>query len=172
MSRHFTRDGGKGTRTSILRWASWVVIVALSLGCGSGGGSSSGSSGISAPTGLSARTIDCTITSGSGVFATTGTFSIVFSPPSPVTTYEIERDGVPVVTNSGTYSYSADGAVCTANFTYIVIGEGTFVFSCTRRYPQVGEATTSEGTYSANAASGGTHTATFVSMEAPVKASN
>ncbi len=87
-------------------------------------------------------------------------------------TYEIERDGVPVVTNSGTYTYSADGAVGTVNFTDSVIGEGTFVFTYTRREPKVGEATTSEGTYSANAAAGGTQTGTFVSTEPPEKPSN
>ena len=152
---------------STFRWASWIVIVALSLGCGDD--SDSGSSVIEAPSSLAGRTIDATITSGSGVFATTGTFKIFILGLPPSTTYEIERNGVMVVTNSGTYTYSAAGAVGTMSFADSVIGEGTFTFTYTRRELKVGVATTSAGTFSASAAVGGTQTGTFVSTEPPRK---
>ncbi len=155
---------------STLRWATCIVIVALllSFGCGDSG-SSGTTSDVSAPGSLRARIIDCTITSGSGIFATTGTLKIFFLLPSSPLTYEIELNGVEVVHSSGTYTYTADGDVGTMNFTDSVIGDGAFVFTYTMRDPKVGEATTSSGTYSANAAAGGTQAGTFVSTEPPVK---
>ena len=132
----------------------WITCIAtfatllLSFGCG--GEKNAGSSApISAPASLDGRTLDCTVTSGSGGFATTGTFRISFA----ASTYAILGDGVNVGNSVGTYNYLAVGAVGTAAFVDSVIGSGNFAFTYT-------SATT--GTYSANGAVGGIQAGTFV----------
>lgn len=141
------------------------VALAILVGCGVSGDGGSGDP-VDAPVSLNGRTIDCTITSGSGAFDTTGTFTIFILFPFSSRAYEIERNGIGVVTNSGTFTYTAVGAVGTMSFADNVIGDGSFVFTYTMR--DLG-APTSAGTFSANAVGGGTQTGTFVSTEPPVK---
>ena len=70
MSRHFTRDEGKGTKASILRWAGWIVMVALSFGC-------RGTAHLpTAPPDDEVSEIDCDRTHGSGnVYVTAQQFA-------------------------------------------------------------------------------------------------
>ena len=123
------------------------VALALLVGCGNSGGGGSGDP-VDAPSSLAGRTIDVTINSGSGFFATTGTFRVSFGGSN----YAIQGDGVNVGNSIGFYSYAAVGAVGTAVFIDSLVGDGNFAFTYT---------SSSRGTYSANAAIGGFQSGTF-----------
>lgn len=148
---------GEGAKMFILRWDTCIITTALllSFGCGDGENITTGSSdpppAISAPASLAGRTLDATISAGSGAFATTGTFRISFT----ASTYAIMGDGVNTANSNGTYTYTAVGAVGTANITDNLLGNGNFAFTYT---------SASAGTYSANATVGGTQAGTFVEL--------
>ena len=129
-----------------------IVASIFVMACG-GGGSGSGSSGspaaINAPSSLSGRTIDARVSSGSGLLASRGTFRVSFASSS----YAIQGDGSNTVNSSGSYSYSAVGAVGTANFNDTRSGSGVFAFTYT---------SATGGTYSVNISSGGAQAGTFV----------
>jgi len=128
-----------------------IVALLLPFGCGDGGGSSSGSSApaISAPASLDGRTFDCTVKSGNGLYATTGTFRISFTAAS----YAILGDGVNTANSIGTYTYLAVGAVGTMINDDALLGISNIFYTYT---------SASAGTYSANAAVGGPQAGTFV----------
>ena len=71
------------------------------------GSSDGGAAPVSAPSTLSGKTYHGTVESGSGVFGTTGTFTIVFSSSQP--TYTMQGDGVNIGDSGGIYIYSASG---------------------------------------------------------------
>ena len=113
----------------------------LALGCQPGGGSGSSGPPIAAPASLSGRTFNATVISGSGVFATRGTFRISFG----ATTYAVQGDGVNVANSNGTYSYSAIGSIGTALVNDSIGGPLNFAFTYT---------SSSGGTYAVNGSNG------------------
>ena len=86
----------------MLRWDTCIITTALLLAFGCGGentttGSSDPPPAISAPASLAGRTLDATVSSGSGAFATTGTFRVSFT----ASTYAIMGDGVNTANSNG-----------------------------------------------------------------------
>jgi hypothetical protein len=128
-----------------------MVAMLLSFSCGGDGNSGSSAPPVSAPPSLENRTLDCVVTSGSGGFATTGTFRVSFT----ASTYAILGDGVNTANSNGTYTYTQVGDVGTATFIDSVIGAGNFAFTYT---------SASAGTYSVNATAGGAQAGTFVEL--------
>ena len=63
---------------------------------------------VSAPGNLAGKTYRVTVESGSGVFPSTGTFTIVFSSSQPW--YTTQGDGVNSRDSWGMYTYSSSGA--------------------------------------------------------------
>ena len=130
----------------VLLFGALVVLV----GCGSNGGGGSGEL-VDAPTSLVGRTLDATVTSGSGAFATTGSFRVSFG----TSTYALQGDGVNVANSSGTYTYTAVGSVGTAPFIDSGLGSGhTFAFTYT---------STTTGNYSISGPAG-VQAGTFVEL--------
>jgi hypothetical protein len=128
-----------------------LSLVILTSGC-KGGGGSSGSSGqpVAAPATVNGRTYDARVTSGTGAFASSGTFRASFA----TSTYAIQGDGVNVANSNGTYTYSAIGTVGTAIFFDSVAGgPNTLAFSYT---------STTSGSYSISSAGIGSQAGTFV----------
>ena len=76
-----------------------LVILALLSACG-GGGSGDGTASSSGPDSINGKTIIATISTGSGAFASSGSFNISFS----VSTYNLIGSGS-VADSNGTYSY-------------------------------------------------------------------
>ena len=82
---------------SLGRALALCVPLAVLVGCGTSGDGGSGDP-VDAPSSLNGRTIECTITSGSDPFPTTGTFTIFILFPFSSRAYEIERNGISVAT--------------------------------------------------------------------------
>jgi hypothetical protein len=80
------------------------------ISCSTGGISSSDveATAVSAPSALAGKTYRVTVKSGSGVFASTGTFTIAFLSSQPW--YSTQGDGVNFGDSWGMYSYSSSGA--------------------------------------------------------------
>ncbi len=96
---------------------------------------------VSAPAALMGKTYRVTAESGSGVFPSTGTFTVVFL--SSQSWYTVKGDGVNFPDSWGMYSYSSSGAGGTVNaddsigsqfvfsFTFNTAISGTYVATST-----------------------------------------
>ena len=130
-----------------------VFLFFLSVGCGGGGGSdnSSGSS-VSAPSSIAGKTYRGTISSGSGNFASTGTFTVTFGSA----TYSITGDGANTINSNGTYTYSPVGSLGTATASDSAIGLLVMAFTYN---------SSNSGNYAASASPGfGSQTGSFVEL--------
>ena len=88
-----------------------LLSLSMSLTSCSIGGSSSGdgeAAAVLAPSTLAGKTYRVSVESGSGVFPSTGTFTIVFLSSQPW--YTLQGDGVNTRGSWGTYSYRSSGA--------------------------------------------------------------
>ena len=101
----------KAIRYFALLFLAMSLISCSSRDIGSSGGGaapvSAPSTSVSAPSTLSGKTYHGTVESGSGVFGSTGTFTIVFSSSQP--TYTMQGDGVNIRDSGGIYIYSSSG---------------------------------------------------------------
>ena len=85
--------------------------------------------GPTAPTSIVGDTIKMTITSGAGVFATTGTFTVNISANQNI--YTVTGDGVNVADSAGTYTYSANNNIGVVSIVDSVLGAGAFTLTFT-----------------------------------------
>ena len=111
-----------------------VLVVFFLFGC-----SDENSINVSAPTSIAGKTVDISVNSGSGGFATTGTATMVIS--DTVNQYSIFGDGVNVANSAGTYTYSSFANVGTISFDDASLGKGAFFLTFTSE---------SSGTYTAS----------------------
>ena len=87
-----------------------LLFLTMSLmSCSSGTNvvSNDGASTVSAPGTLAGKTYRVTVESGSGVFASTGTFTVGFLSDQPI--YTTQGDGVNAGDSFGFYIYSSSG---------------------------------------------------------------
>ena len=87
-----------------------LLFLTMSLiSCSSGTNviSNGGAAAVSAPGTLAGKTYRITVESGSGVFASTGTFTVVFLSAQPI--YTKQGDGVNSRDSWGMYIYSSSG---------------------------------------------------------------
>ena len=108
-----------------------ILFIALSLtiiGCSNSSDSGDNSS-VTAPASIRGKFYKMTINSGSGLFATAGTYTISFSPNQ--NTYTVEGDDVNVVDSEGTYTYSTNGSTGVAAIVDSIIGNGAFSLTFT-----------------------------------------
>ena len=87
-----------------------LLFLTMSLiSCSSGTNviSNGGAAAVSAPGTLAGKTYRVTVESGSGVFAPTGTFTVVFQYSQPI--YTKQGDGVNIGDSWGMYIYSSSG---------------------------------------------------------------
>ncbi len=106
-----------------------LIIISFSLfifACSSGG-SDSGSSSVSAPSDLTGKVYKMTISSGSGFFATQGTYTLIISNTQNI--YTVQGDGVNVADSAGTYTYTATGNQGLTAIVDSVLGSGAFAFT-------------------------------------------
>jgi len=118
-----------------------VIIVAVfsMISCGGGNSdNSSSSSDVPAPSSLLGKSYRVTISSGSGVFATTGNLTINAS--STENTYTIAGDGVNVANSAGSFTYSTSGSQGILDVVDSSFSFGSFVLTFT---------TSTTGTYQA-----------------------
>lgn len=90
------------------------LVLSLSLGsCSTGGNGNKGgeSATVPAPVAVAGKSYRLTAQSGSGVFPSTGSFTVTFLKSDPW--YTVQGDGVKVRGSWGTYSYSASGSTGT-----------------------------------------------------------
>ena len=108
----------------------YLVLFALILiqGCSSGGGGSS-TPAVTAPTSIVGDTINMTIISGAGFFATTGTYTVNISATQ--NTYTVTGDGVNVADSAGIYTYSANNNIGVVSIVDSVVGTGAFTLTFT-----------------------------------------
>jgi len=103
-----------------------IVISIMFTGCGS---SSSGGSSVTAPTSIAGKLYKMTISSGSGLFATTGTYTVSFSSNQNI--YTVTGDGVNVADSAGSYTYSASGSTGVVAIVDSLLGNGVVSFTFT-----------------------------------------
>ena len=121
-----------------------LLFLTMSLiSCSSGTNviSNGGAATVSAPATLAGKTYRVTVESGSGVFATTGTFTVVFQDSQPI--YTTQGDGVNIGNSWGMYIYSpsdasgtveiedASGTNSIYSFTFNTATAGTYVATAT-----------------------------------------
>jgi len=121
-----------------------LLFLTMSLmSCSSGTNviSNDGAAAVSAPDTLAGKTYQVTVESGSGVFATTGTFTVVFLSSQPI--YTTQRDDVNFRDSWGMYIYSSSGDSGTVeiedssgtnaiySFTFNTAISGTYVVTAT-----------------------------------------
>ena len=107
-----------------------AMLIVLISACGGGGGSNGGgASSVTAPTAIAGKVYRMTITSGSGFYATTGTYTVSFSSTQNI--YTVTGDGVNVVDSAGTYTYSASGNVGSVSIVDSLVGNGSFALTFT-----------------------------------------
>ena len=117
-----------------------LLFLTLSLiSCSSGTNviSNDGVAAVSAPDTLTGKTYRVTVESGSGVFASTGTFTVRFLSDQPI--YTVQWDGVKFRDSWGMYIYSSSGDSGTVkvedssgensvySFTFSTATSGTYV---------------------------------------------
>lgn len=122
----------------------YLILIALILiqGCSSGGDSSTPPPAVTPPTSIVGDTIKMTITSGAGLFATTGTYTVDISATQSI--YTVTGDGVNVANSAGTYTYSVNNNTGIVSIVDSVLGAGAFVLTFT---------TTTSGTFVATVVS-------------------
>ena len=81
-----------------------MLVCLLIISCSS---SDSSAPAVTAPISIAGEEVKMTITSGAGLLATTGTYTISFS--ANLDTYDLTGDGVNVGDSAGTYKYAATG---------------------------------------------------------------
>ena len=120
-----------------------VSVLAFISGCG-GGGENNGDSagGVTAPGSLVGKVYRMTISSGSGIFARTGTYTVSFSSTQDI--YVVTGDGVNVADSAGNYTYSVSGNVGVVSIVDSAVGNGSYVLTYT---------STIDGTFVATVAS-------------------
>jgi hypothetical protein len=123
-----------------------LLFLTMSLiSCSSGTNviSNDGVAAVSAPDTLTGKTYRVTVESGSGVFASTGTFTVGFLSDQPI--YTTQWDGVKFRDSWGMYIYSSSGdsgivevedssapnTISTYSFTFITAISGTYVATTT-----------------------------------------
>jgi hypothetical protein len=114
-----------------------VLLSLVIAGCGS---DKSNDPNVSAPTTISGKSIKGTITSGSGVFASSGRSMFVASGSD--NKYKVLGDGINTINTKGTFSYSANNNKAIITFDDSVLGKGNFYFTFTSK---------TTGTYTADA---------------------
>ena len=124
----------------------YFIFLSLTMSlisCSSGTNviSNGGASAVSAPGTLAGKTYRVTVESGSGVFPSTGTFTVVFLSSQPI--YTTQGDGVNSRDSWGMYIYSYSGASGTVevddahaskvvySFTFNTAISGTYVATST-----------------------------------------
>lgn len=86
-----------------------MLVGSLSLtACSSDDDDDDGGSGAEAPASVAGETYAATVESGSGLFATTGSFTIEFSATDD--SYVIDGDDTNIADSTGTFDYSASGS--------------------------------------------------------------
>ena len=86
----------------------FLTMSLISCSSGTSVVSNDGASKVSAPGTIAGKTYRVTVESGSGGFATTGTFTIDFLSSQPI--YTTQGDGVNMGDSWGMYTYSSGGA--------------------------------------------------------------
>jgi hypothetical protein len=123
----------------------FLSLTVSSISCSTGGISSSDgeAAAVSAPSTLAGKTYRVTVESGSGVFASTGTFTVGFLSDQPI--YTTQWDGVKFRDSWGMYIYSSSGgsgtvkvedssapnAISIYSFTFNTAISGTYVATTT-----------------------------------------
>jgi hypothetical protein len=92
-----------------MAYFTFLSLTMSLISCSTGGISSSDgeAAAVSAPDTLAGKTYRVTVESGSGMFATTGTYTVVFLSAQPI--YTKQGDGVNTWDSFGFYSYSPGG---------------------------------------------------------------
>ncbi len=120
-----------------------IVLFSLTmLACSSSSDSGGGSSSVSAPSSLAGKVYNMTVTSGSGFFATTGTYTLTISNTQNL--YVVTGDGINVADSAGSYTYTTSGNQGVAAIIDSVLSNGAFSFTFN---------TATSGTFLATAAS-------------------
>lgn len=109
----------------------YLILFSLILiqGCSSGDDSSTPPPAVTAPTSIVGDTIEMTVTSGAGLFATTGTFTVNISATQNI--YTVTGDGVNVADSAGNYTYSANNNIGVVSIVDSVVGAGAYTLTFT-----------------------------------------
>ena len=107
----------------------FLFVLILIQGCSSGGGDSTPTTTATAPTSIAGMSASMIITSGSGFYATTGSYTVSFSATQPI--YTVVGDVVNVTNSSGTYSYTSSGNTGVVAVVDSASGAGSFVLTYT-----------------------------------------
>lgn len=111
-------------RTTLIAIAVAVASSLVLAGCSSDDDDDDSGVNVSAPTSAAGDTYAATIESGSGIFASTGTFTISFSDTDD--SYTLDGDDANVVDSAGTFAYSATGADATLTLEDSAAGAVTY----------------------------------------------
>jgi hypothetical protein len=109
-----------------------LLFLTMSLiSCSSGTNviSNGGAAAVSAPGTLAGKTYRVTVESGSGVFATTGTFTVDFLSSQPF--YTRQGDGINIGDSFGFYIYSSSGDSGTVKIEDSSVPNTIFLFTLT-----------------------------------------
>jgi len=123
------------------------------INCGGGG-----SSEIDAPSSINGNIYKVTVTSGSGFYATSGTYTVSFA--TSTNTYTVEGDGVNTSSSSGSFVYTTDGNKGTVSIVDSVVSSGKFVLTFESETSGTLKAT-------ADSDSSSSQTGSFVQLNAP-----
>ena len=116
-----------------------IFLSIVLIGCSSID-SNNNDSDVSAPSSISGKTFEFTISSGSGVFPSSGTWTVVIS--NTVNQYVVTGDTVNTVNSAGLFTYSANGNKGTVYFFDSAPGKGHLYLTFT---------SSTSGTYTADA---------------------
>ena len=119
----------------------FLMMSIMSCSSGTNAISNDGAGTVSAPATLAGKTYRVTVDSGSGVFASTGTFTVGFLSDQPI--YTTQWDDVKFRDSWGVYVYSSSGDSGTVeiedssgvnaiySFTFSAAASGTYVVTAT-----------------------------------------
>ena len=111
--------------------AIFLVVIFSATGCGGDSKIDSRDSNarVPAPSSLAGKSYRLTIKSGLGLYATSGTSTVVFS--NTADTYKVLGDGVNSFNSSGSYTYSTSGSEGNAAMVDSYISNGNFILTFT-----------------------------------------
>lgn len=101
-----------------------ILLAALTLSACSSSDDDDDGDTVVAPSSVAGQTYTMTIESGSGVFASTGQFTVGLSDAGD--TYVVTGDGVNTNDSTGTYTYESSGNTGIVTFSDSAAGEGSY----------------------------------------------
>ena len=122
-------------------FAIFLVVILSVAGCGDSEINNSDSNArVPAPSSLAGKSYRLTINSGLGLYATSGTSTVVFS--NTADTYKVLGDGVNSFNSSGSYTYTTSGSEGNAAMVDSYISNGNFILTFTSPTTGIYQATT------------------------------